>query len=96
MLVDEVFKGKEIFVEVRRWNKDYLFKNIDVAREIVKEVPSKAIATPYLKAKNIVLIDIERDVVVFAYVDENIASMFEKPSIPIEAVSKVIAIVDRM
>jgi tRNA(Ser,Leu) C12 N-acetylase TAN1 len=94
-LAEEVFRGSEVAIDVRRWNKSFPLASIEVAKIIAKMLAEKGTATPNPRAENTIVIGIERDFAVVAYASKDIAVQFSKPSIPIESMRSIVAIAEK-
>ncbi len=92
-LVKDKFYGKELYIDVRRWDKSYPFRSVDIARELARKILSHGIAIPNPKLRKYsVLIGIEKDFVVIGYTLEEFTK--EKRFIPIDIVQSVVCIVE--
>jgi len=93
-LVRDVFKGKRVSIDVRRWDKSYQLTSIDIARRIARMLLQKGIAEPDPHERNnAIIIGIDRDRAYIAYSLE--ALQKHRESIPLAVVRRIVAIVDR-
>ncbi|MEL9940194.1 MAG: THUMP domain-containing protein [Ignisphaera sp.] len=101
-LVDEaletikaVFPGKEVAIEVRRWDKKYPLTSIEIARLIVKALTEKGFATPNLSSHNIIFVGVDKGLSVIGYADEGITRIFVRGGIPAAIARNIIAVIER-
>jgi len=94
-LVEHVFKGAEVFIDVRRWDKSYPLTSIEIAKAIAKAITEKGLAIPNPRAENTVFIGVDKGFTVVGYAHAAIVKLFERPSIPPEITKNIVAIIDR-
>lgn len=93
-LVGDVFEGRRVSIDVRRWDKGYQLTSIEIARRVARAILQKGIAEPNpYERNNTVIIGIDRDRVYIAYSIE--ALQKHRESIPLTVVQRIVAIVDR-
>ena len=93
-LVEDVFKGGRVLIDVRRWDKSYQLTSIEIARKIARAILQKGIAEPNPHERNnAVIIGIDKDRVYVAYSLETLQK--HRESIPSTVVRRIVAIVDR-
>uniref|UniRef100_A0A7C2V9F4 Uncharacterized protein n=1 Tax=Ignisphaera aggregans TaxID=334771 RepID=A0A7C2V9F4_9CREN len=93
-LVSKMFRGADVYIETRRWDKSYELKSVEVARNVAKEIASLGLAIPSYKGKNVIFIGIDKEFVVIGYADNTVVEMFKRSSIPSEIARNIVAIVD--
>jgi hypothetical protein len=66
-LVEHVFKGAEVFIDVRRWYKSYPLTSIEIAKAIAKAITEKGLAIPNPRAENTVSIGVDKGFTVVGF-----------------------------
>ena len=90
----KLFSGRDVCVEVRRWDKTFQLKSVDVARSIAKANEAEGVAKPTPKSSNTLFVGIEKDFVVVAYATKDITDIFSKEGIALDLAKNIIVAVE--
>lgn len=101
-LVDEaletikaVFTGKEVAIEVRRWDKKYPSTSIEIAKLIARALTEKGFATPNPDSHNMIFVGVDKEFSVIGYADEDMTRIFVRGGIAAAIARNIIAVVER-